>query len=151
MFKKLFGKKNDGFFMQVDESKPAAVKVEPAAKAEKAEEKESIAPAPTAVEEVAQTADLAAESTAKVEPTAKATKTSIKEKKKADKKEAKTAKKGGEKVETPLVAAPVAVVPVSTVTNFATEYLIKPSSNGSRRRPGANMKSFVNMAREVKK
>jgi hypothetical protein len=141
MFKNLFGKKNDGFFMQADESKPAAVKVEPAAKAEKAEEKESIAPAPAAVDDVAQTSDLAAE------PTAKAKKTSIKEKKKADKKETKAA----EKVETPLAAAPVAVAPVSTVTNFATEYLIKPSSNGSRRRPGANMKSFVNMAREVKK
>jgi hypothetical protein len=144
MFKNLFGKKNDGFFMQADESKSAAVKVEPAAKAEKvekAEKKESIAPAHTAVEDVAQTTDLPAE------PTAKAKKTSIKEKKKADKKEAKAA----EKVETPLAAAPVALPPLPTVTAFATEYLIKPSSNSSRRRPGANMKSFVNMAREVKK
>jgi hypothetical protein len=138
MFKNLFGKKNDGFFMQVDESKSASVKVEPAAKVEnveKAEQKESIAPAHAAVKDVAQTADLAAE------PTAKAKKTSIKEKKKET--------KAAEKVEAPLAAAPVAVAPLPTA--FATEYLIKPSSNSSRRRPGANMKSFVNMAREVKK
>ncbi|MBD2137186.1 hypothetical protein H6F32_06215 [Anabaena sp. FACHB-1237] len=34
-------------------------------------------------------------------------------------------------------------------TNFATKYLIWPSS-GERRRPGANMNSFLDMAREVK-
>jgi hypothetical protein len=34
-------------------------------------------------------------------------------------------------------------------TNFATKYLITPSS-GVRRRPGANMNSFLDMARQVK-
>jgi type IV secretory pathway VirB10-like protein len=40
------------------------------------------------------------------------------------------------------VAAPVE-------TNFATKYLMTPSSNG-RRRPGANMNSYLEMARQVK-
>jgi hypothetical protein len=33
--------------------------------------------------------------------------------------------------------------------NFATKYLMTPSSNG-RRRPGANMNSYLEMARQVK-
>jgi hypothetical protein len=148
MFKKLFGKKNDGFFMQMDESNPAPAKAEPLAKAEKAEktkvekseQKEPASPAHAAVEDVTPTAALAAEPT-------KAKKTSIKEKKKADKKETKAA----DKAATPLAAVPVSPVLPLPATTFATDYLIKPSSNGSRRRPGANMKSFVNMAREVKK
>jgi hypothetical protein len=38
---------------------------------------------------------------------------------------------------------------VATETNFATKYLITPSSGG-RRRPGANMSSFLDMAGQVK-
>ncbi len=34
-------------------------------------------------------------------------------------------------------------------TNFATKYLMTPSSSG-RRRPGANMNSYLEMARQVK-
>ena len=36
-----------------------------------------------------------------------------------------------------------------TTVNFATDYLM-PSSSNSRRRPGANMNSFLDMARQVK-
>jgi hypothetical protein len=40
--------------------------------------------------------------------------------------------------------------PVAPVEkNFATKYLMTPSSNG-RRRPGANMNSYLEMARQVK-
>ena len=74
-------------------------------------------------------------------PSAK--KTSVKDKKKA--KPEKDAKKVAE------APTPVAVVISSepTITNFATDYLIKPSSNSNRRRPGANMKQFMDMARQV--
>lgn len=48
-------------------------------------------------------------------------------------------------------AAPVAVAvakPEASV-EFATKYLV-PTSNGSRRRPGANMNSYLDMARAMK-
>ncbi len=140
MFKRLFGKKNDGFYMQADESK-APAPLEKAAAAPKAT-------APTAekiadealVETKAAPAAQKAETAAEESP--KATKTSIKDKKKAK----------GEKKATPTVE----VVSIETIaasepaiTNFATDYLIKPSSNSNRRRPGANMKQFMDMARQV--
>jgi hypothetical protein len=45
---------------------------------------------------------------------------------------------------------PAAAKPAAPAeTNFATKYLI-PTSSGGRRRPGANMNSFLDMARQVK-
>ncbi|WP_028082073.1 hypothetical protein [Dolichospermum circinale] len=58
---------------------------------------------------------------------------------------------------TPAAAAPIAPVAakaepvkisVPTETNFATKYLIP--QNTPRRRPGVNMNSFLDMARQVK-
>jgi len=52
----------------------------------------------------------------------------------------------------PAAKATTPAAPKLTVqkeTNFATKYLIWPSS-GERRRPGANMNSFLDMARQVK-
>jgi len=40
-------------------------------------------------------------------------------------------------------------LPEPKVTNFATDYLAAPTAAG-RRRPGANMKSFLDMAKQVK-
>jgi hypothetical protein len=50
-----------------------------------------------------------------------------------------------------LAAAAVMKKPdaLSKETNFATKYLMTPSSNG-RRRPGPNMNSFLEMASQVK-
>lgn len=46
--------------------------------------------------------------------------------------------------------APVAVAPKPEASaEFATKYLV-PTSNGSRRRPGANMNSYLDMARGMK-
>ncbi|MGA7938222.1 MAG: hypothetical protein WCA35_32025 [Kovacikia sp.] len=50
--------------------------------------------------------------------------------------------------------APVAVakalnLPEPKVATFATDYLLTSGSNG-RRRPGANMASYLNLARQVK-
>ena len=38
----------------------------------------------------------------------------------------------------------------SASKTFATDYLIQPSSSSRRRRPGANMNSYLDMARQVK-
>ncbi len=129
--KNLFGKKNDGFYVQLEDDAKAP---KPAAKA-----KVSAAPvAPPAVAATTQTAP-AAKSEAKAEPAvAKAEKKSVK------KVEAK---------KTEAVPAPVAApAPVDLpITNFATDYLIKPSSKSTRRLPGANMNSYLDMARQATK
>lgn len=145
--KKLFGKKNDGFYLQLEDDdkapKPAAkAKVEskpaPAASPTAAVvEAAPVAPAP-AVAAIAQTAP-AAKSDAKAEPeVAKTGKKSVK----------KTEAKKVEVAPAP-VAAPAPAAP--PITNFATDYLIKPSSTSTRRRPGANMNSYLEMARQATK
>ncbi|MBD2294072.1 hypothetical protein H6G06_11355 [Anabaena sphaerica FACHB-251] len=48
----------------------------------------------------------------------------------------------------PAKAAPVQPA-VATETTFAPKYLV-PSSSGIRRRPGANMSSYLDMARQAK-
>ncbi len=49
----------------------------------------------------------------------------------------------------PAAVAKALNLPAPTVTNFATDYLL-PASSNSRRRPGANMSSFLDMARQTK-
>jgi hypothetical protein len=140
MFKRLFGKKNDGFYMQADESKAPA----PVEKAAAAPTEKKVAAA-VPVETPAPPATEKAEPVAEESP--KATKTSIKDKKKDKKKTKGESKAATPAIETELVATVSAAEP--TITNFATDYLIKPSSISSRRRPGANMKQFMDMARQV--
>ncbi|WP_310481683.1 hypothetical protein [Chamaesiphon sp. VAR_48_metabat_403] len=135
-FKKFFGRKNDGFFVQLEDedasSKPAA-KAQPEAKA-----KPAAAPAPAAT--VTKEATPVAAAATSAAPAAVA---------------AKVDKKAAKKAEIPKVeAAPVPVVtapPAPPITNFATDYLIKPSSSSSRRLPGANMRGFLELARQVDK
>jgi hypothetical protein len=139
-FKKLFGKKNDGFYIQLEDedakSTPVAKASAPVAPAASPAPTGSVAPAPTA-------------STVAV-PAAKADPKQVK----ADKKAVQADKKAAKKAETPKVEpapTPVAAPPQPTITNFATDYLIKPSSNSGRRRPGANMRQFVDLARQMEK
>ncbi len=144
MLKKLFGKfgkKNDGFYMQADESKAPAPVEKAAPTAEKKVEKAAIAAA-TPVETKTSPAVEKVETVAEESP--KAAKTSIKDKKK-DKKKAKG--EATPAVEPVSIATAAAAEPA--ITNFATDYLIQPSSISSRRRPGANMKQFMDMARQV--
>jgi hypothetical protein len=149
VFKRFFGKKNDGFYLQIEDDTP---KTEPAAKAKT---KDVVAPAAATSTPVATAAPVAAAT-----PTAGTTTEVTKTDKKAEEKAAKIAKKAiakqaaaksdAPKAET---AAPVTVA-VSTapaITNFATDYLIKPSSISGRRRPGANMNGFLELARQVEK
>jgi hypothetical protein len=141
VFKKLFGQKNDGFYMQIDDAPTAKV----AANAKPAATKVA---APTAV---------TATPTAAVAAPAAATPLTPAEKKVADaeKAVAKTAAKAEKKsakkaVDEKKVAAVAPAPALPPITNFATDYLIKPSSDSTRRRPGANMSKFLELAREAK-
>jgi hypothetical protein len=131
VFKKFFGKKNDGFFLQL-ENEDATSKPEIKAKA-----KDPVpAPAVIVTKDTAPAVGTTGEADQKVA--------------KAEEKTTKAAKKSAEKAETPkVVADPAPMAPV--ITNFATDYLIKPSSISGRRRPGANMKGFLELARQVEK
>lgn len=145
-FKKLFGKKDDGFFLQLEDedatSKPAV----------KTEAKASAPPAVTATVVAADPVAPAVAAAITADPLDKKAA-------KAEEKAAKAAKRAAAKGETatadPAVTAPVtapASVPAApTITNFATDYLIKPSSISGRRMPGANMKGFLDLARQVEK
>jgi hypothetical protein len=150
VFKKFFGKKNDGFFLQL-EDEDASSKPEAKAKT-KPESAPTPAPIATVVKEATPVAPASTTAPAAVTPattTAPATAAA-----KVDKKAAKADKKSVKKAETPKVEAPAPVVSAPAappITNFATDYLIKPSSNSSRRLPGANMRGFLELARQVEK
>jgi hypothetical protein len=63
----------------------------------------------------------------------------------------RTAKPAAEKVEPKPAAANAALnLPQPTVITFAPKYLAPSGSSNGRRRPGANMSSFLDMARQVK-
>jgi hypothetical protein len=149
-FKKLFGKKNDGFFLQL-EDEDATSKPETKAKA-----KESAQPVATPAAAVV-TPEVAPSAVAATVAPATGTAAPLDKKAaKAEEKAAKAAKRAAGKSETPTVvsasapaAAPAPAAPV--ITNFATDYLIKPSSISGRRMPGANMKGFLDLARQVEK
>jgi hypothetical protein len=131
--------------MQADESAPPKAAAAPQEVATKspvpasnaAVIKENVAAsdvAPVAVLEVVATPETPAEQKTK------SAKTSIKKDKKQDKKK-----------EVATVQPAVAAVPMAAAfTNFATDYLVTPAVAGNRRRPGANMKGFMSMARDVK-
>lgn len=137
MFKNFFGKKKDGFYLQIEEDNTTS---KPAAKAKATEP--AAAPTPTAVETTTAAPVAKAAPADTTAPAAKAAPAAKVEKKSAKKVE-------DPKVETPKVEA--APAPAAPITTFATDYLIKPSSSSSRRLPGANMKGFLDLARQVKK
>lgn len=140
MFKKFFGKKNDGFYMQVDESAPPKAdnskSKDVVAKTEAAPAKQSLATQPS---------EIVAEPIAAIDPVAKG-------QSEPKAKSAKTSIKKDKKAEEPIaVSKATSSEPVAPAfTNFATDYLVTPAIAGNRRRPGANMKSFMSMARDVK-
>jgi hypothetical protein len=143
MFKKLFGKKNDGFYMQVEDDTPKAAKpVEkkaPAPKVEAAKPVEAAPPAPAAeaAPAAAPAAPAKVEAVAAPEQKEKKEKKSIK-KEKAAKKEEKAAP----------IAAPVAAAPVAAPV-AAPEIPVVAATVTPRRRPGANMKAYLDLAKEV--
>jgi hypothetical protein len=143
MFNKFFGKKNDGFYMQVDEAAPPKAAVTPKEATKVAAPKADIPKAEVAAKSdvVSDTTVVTATTEAPAEQKSKSAKTSIKKDKKQEKKEDEPAAS----------AEVVTVAPVAAAfTNFATDYLVTPAIAGNRRRPGANMKGFMSMARDVK-
>jgi hypothetical protein len=164
VFKKFFGKKNDGFYMQIEDDAPAKVEAKAKPAATVVETPAAVTATPTAT--VAAPAAITATPTATVAAPAAVTATPTPltpvEKKIADaekalakaaaKAEKKAAKKAVDEKKVAAVA-PAAVAPAPAlppITNFATDYLIKPSSDSTRRRPGANMSKFLELAREAK-
>jgi hypothetical protein len=144
MFNKFFGKKNDGFFMQIDESAPPKADSAPkevATKSKADAPKSDVAKESAPSAEVIPATVVAAIPEAATESKNKSAKTSIKK----DKKDKKEDKKQDKAAEVPPVAAAA-----PAFTNFATDYLVTPAVAGNRRRPGANMKGFMSMARDVK-
>ncbi len=120
----------------VAEAAPAAVIAAPVAEA-----------APAAVAVTPSTAVAVAPEEKKIADAEKAVaKAAAKAEKKAVKKATDGEKKAAVPAPTPVAAAPV----LPPITNFATDYLIKPSSDSTRRRPGANMSKFLELAREAK-
>lgn len=154
-FKKLFGKKNDGFYLQLEDedatSKPEAKAKDSAPPVAITAPDPSIVtpattPPPAAISTVAPVTGVVSDVDKKV----------AKAEEKAAEKAAKAAKRAAAKGETPKAvtapapaAAPVPAAPA--ITNFATDYLIKPSSISGRRMPGANMNKFLDLARQVEK
>ncbi len=84
--------------------------------------------------------------------TSDATQTSKPSSKRSEQLAAAAASNGATTVQKSVEKAPAAVIvaskPEATV-EFATKYLV-PTSNSSRRRPGANMNSYLDMARGMK-
>jgi hypothetical protein len=148
MFKKFFGKKNDGFYMQIDESVPPKAE---SPKADKSKSKDIVAKteaAPAKESMSAQSSATLAEPIAAIDPVAKSAKTSIKKEKKEKKAEEPITGGASKAIAVSNVTSSEPVAPA--FTNFATDYLVTPAVAGNRRRPGANMKGFMSMARDVK-
>ncbi len=131
-------KKGNGYFLELDESKVAPVAA-PTTEAKPAAEQ----PMTVAKEAIAE---------ASANTAGQPTKTSTRKEKlaalAADKPAATTAEAAS--APTPTTSAPtpaIAKTPVSEAA-FATKYLV-PANNSARRRPGANMASYLDMARKM--
>jgi len=143
VLKNIFGKKNDGFYLQLEDEDASSV---PEAKAEATPDATPVPPVVVATtNEPVDVVTAPIAITAPVAIIATATK--------AEQKAAKIDKKAAKKAEADkVIQALVPTVPAAPpITNFATDYLIKPSSDSGRRRPGANMKGFLDLARQVEK
>ncbi len=167
----IFGGKKSGYFMELDETQMAALE---SVKAKASEAKDAIVEnTKSAVAAVESTAKSAVDSVAEgvkdtataTEASAKSATKSVKAKSvkakaaKAESAKSEPAKPEPVKAETaethtsangakPAVPANALNLPEPTVS-FASEYLV-PKPTNSRRRPGANMGSFLDMAKTVK-
>jgi hypothetical protein len=134
-------KGSNGFYMELDESKASASEngkqpaPESAVKAETAP-----APAPAAAAPKADTKSAAKSKRAKaLESAAAAPKTTVEA----------APQPAPAKPATPPAAANGQVQP-QAIKTFAPDYLLTLTSTNGRRRPGANMNSFLEMARQMK-
>jgi hypothetical protein len=135
----LFKKKNDGFYLQAEDNTPSVPKEKPLAKAAEVKKTE---PAPV-VKEVAAPPESAPKG--KDDSSKPAAKVDNKEAK-APKKEKKAKKEKAAQVEAPAPAPAPASAPAPTPVAASA-----PAISTPRRRPGANMKSFMELAKTVEK
>lgn len=150
----IFGGKKSGYFMELDEAQVAKLD---SVKAKASEAKDAVvenaksavatveAAAKSTADSVAETVKEATTTTEEtVKPAAKSVKAKKAEPVTAEKAETNGSSNGAK----PSVPAETLNLPQPTVS-FATEYLV-PKPTNSRRRPGANMSSYLDMAKTVK-
>ncbi|MBU7585447.1 MAG: hypothetical protein KAF91_21580 [Nostoc sp. TH1S01] len=124
-------KKNGGYYLQLDES---GAEVKPAPAPQPAE-----APKPAATSNGTKATAEAPEPAKKPAPAAKAVKAK--------------ASQNGKAAPTEPAKAPATAVAAKkepAITTFAPKYLAPSGASNGRRRPGANMSSFLDMASQVK-
>jgi hypothetical protein len=123
-------RKSAGYFLELDEAASTPIVRQPEAQKVAEPQKSS--------------------ETQQAEPQKSASSVAVAEKPEASKKAESATTNGASATPTAVQAAPVAVAPKEPQSaEFATKYLV-PTSNGSRRRPGANMNSYLDMARNMK-
>ncbi|MBW4538344.1 MAG: hypothetical protein KME43_04265 [Myxacorys chilensis ATA2-1-KO14] len=163
----LGGKKNGGYYMEADESKfaplPSKSDAENSAKPEPAKveatssgaKAEPVKAAKASVAELSNAEPVKAVKNS-VGDSAKAVQASLKSATGADKEKAAPAKAESAKQDAastngsqPPAPANVALNMPKPTVSFASEYLA-PKPTSTRRRPGANMNSFLEMAKNVK-
>ena len=140
--------KDNGYYLELKEDEVKSPATSKVAKSQP-ESSNGVAPVkPSAETSVAPDTSASNGKTAeKKEAEPKSKKVSIKERKKAEKAKKSQSENSPQVTST---APAKTVKPQEPVeTNFATKYLMPNSTNG-RRRPGANMNSFLEMARTVK-
>jgi len=160
------GKKKSGYFMELDEKQSAKLesvkaqasdakdaiveKTKSAVAAVEASAKSAADSVAEGVKDAAATTEATAKSVMKSEAPAKSAVKSVKAKsEKTESAKAETAELNGSANEAkPPVPANTLNLPQPTVS-FASEYLV-PKPTNSRRRPGANMGAFLEMAKTVK-
>lgn len=138
-------KKGGGYYMELDEAQVAAQKgngskATPAPKTESAPKA-----APVAAKAEAAKAEPAKAEPAKVEPA----KVAVAPKPEPAKVEAAKAQPAPAPKAAPAKPA-VSTASTNGKSTFAPDYLLSLASTNGRRRPGANMNSFLDMARQVK-
>ncbi|NJM73531.1 MAG: hypothetical protein HC862_27305 [Scytonema sp. RU_4_4] len=162
-FTGLFSKKKDGYYIQLDEAaeatkqaaKQATSKAKEVADSVASKAQEVVEPAVSKAQEVVEPAVSKAQKA--VEPvTAKAaTKNGTKDaaaavKPKAAKVELVQTANGVKPEPAQPEKAKAVIQKQPAETTFAPKYLAVPDTSNGRRRPGANMSSFLDMARQVK-
>ncbi|KST62955.1 hypothetical protein [Mastigocoleus testarum] len=140
--------KDNGYYLELKEDEVKSPATSKVAKSQP-ESSNGVAPVkPTAETSVAPDTSASNGNTAeKKEAEPKSKKVSIKERRKAEKAKKSQSENSPQTTSTAPARTVKPQEPVET--NFSTKYLMPNSTNG-RRRPGANMNSFLEMARTVK-
>ncbi len=130
-------KKSNGFFLELDEAASASAS-QPATEVEAASTEQPVTVSQEALAETAQPEIASAKKSTRKEKLAALA---------AGDKPASNSNAASAAAPQPALVV-AAVATAEPETTFATKYLI-PANNGGRRRPGANMSSYLDMARKM--